>query len=401
MGDYMSSVNEKVKDLETIWPVKEIKEEGCYFYNLPIEKHISTTEVEVRGKGKMIMFGGYSYLSLHNHPKINAAVKNAIDKHGSGVHGVRLLAGTTDIHKKLEGKISALKRTEDAITYSSGYMANFSTIAALMTRHDTIFSDKLNHASIVDGCMLSNATQRRFRHNDMSHLEELLKQDNKGRLLVIADAVFSMDGDIIDLPQLSWLCKKHGALLMIDECHSLGVIGKTGKGIEEHFNLPAESIDIKMGTLGKSIPSQGGYIASSDKICHFLRHQSRGFIYSGANTPGNDAASIAAIDIIESEPERVKKLHDNVSYAKASFLQAGIPVMDSETAIMPILCGEDWSALKAARHCHSKGIYVQAIPYPVVPKGKARLRLSINTDHSREQIDYLLKVLLETKDRIS
>ncbi|MEM1134811.1 MAG: aminotransferase class I/II-fold pyridoxal phosphate-dependent enzyme [Bacteroidota bacterium] len=304
-----------------LWPLKEASDAGCYFYNVPIERHISTTEVEVREKGRMLMFGGYSYLSLHNHPYIKEAIKKAVDICGSGVQGARLLAGTADMHKILEKKISAFKGTDDTITYSSGYIANVSSISSLVGRNDTIFSDKLNHASIIDGCMLSKARLRKFRHNDMEHLEKLLKQENKGRLLVIVDAVFSMDGDIIDLPKLSWLCKRYRALLMVDECHSLGVIGKTGKGIEEHFNLPTDSIDIKMGTLGKSIPSQGGYIASSDKICTYLRHQSRGFIYTGANAPTNDAASIAALEIIENEPERVEKLHHNISYAKSKLLE--------------------------------------------------------------------------------
>ena len=380
-------------DFQMLWPFEKVNETGCYFYNIPIEDYLSTTEVRVKGKGKMIMFGGYSYLSLHKHPKIEEATKRAVEKYGSGGHGVRLLAGTTQIHKQLENQISIFKGTEDAITYSSGYITNISTISALVGRNDTIISDRLNHASIIDGCMLSRATHRKFRHNDMKHLEKLLKQDNSGKVLVVADAVFSMDGDIIDLPQMSWLCKKYNALLMIDECHSLGVIGRTGKGLEEHFNLPLNTIDIKMGTFSKTIPSQGGYVATTGKICRFLRHQSRGFIYTGSNTPVSDAASIAALEIIENEPQRVTKLHENVRYAKAELLKAQIPIMDSDTAILPVFCGDDWTAWKMARTCHQHGIYIQAIPYPVVPKRQARLRLSINTDYTKEQIDRLVEVL--------
>lgn len=381
-----------------LWPYEDVVNTNCYFYNIPIEKYLSSTTVEVRGKGEMIMFGGYSYLSLHKHNDIEVSVKKALEEFGSGGHGVRLLAGTTAVHRELEEKISFFKGTEDAITYSSGYIANLSSISAIVNRNDTILSDKLNHASIIDGSILSRATLRKFKHNDINHLEDLLKQDNKGKVLVIADAVFSMDGDIFDLPKASWLCKKHNALLMIDESHSIGVIGKTGRGIEEHFGLPNESVDIKMGTFSKTIPSQGGYVASTLEICRYLRHQSRGFIYSGANTPTSDAASITALDIIMREPERVEKLQANVRYTKALLTEKGIKILNSETAILPIFCGSDWNAWHMARKCHEKNIYIQAIPYPVVPKGQARLRLSINADHTKEQIDYLAKVLEEAKE---
>jgi len=391
------SQKETAAKLKMLWPVEKIKKANCYFYNIPIEQYLTSTVVKVKDKGEMIMFGGYSYLSLHKNKKIERKAKRALEKYGSGGHGVRLLAGTTSIHRELEEKISAFKQTEDAITYSSGYVANISSISALVGRHDTIISDRLNHASIVDGCMLSRANFRKFKHNDMSHLQRMLKQNNPGRVLVIADAVFSMDGDIFDLPQASWLCKKYNALLMMDESHSIGVIGKTGRGIEEHFNLPKNSVDIKMGTLSKAIPSQGGYIATSKKICNFLRHQSRGFIYSGANTPTNDAASCAALDIIMDEPGRVTKLHRNVTYAKAKLKESGFDTLNSGTAILPVVCGADWAALELAKHCHDNNIYIQAIPYPVVPKGKARLRLSINTDHTKKQIDYLAEVLKGAK----
>lgn len=383
--------------LNTLWPMAKMKNENCYFYNIPIEKYISSTKVEVKDKGEMLMFGSYSYLSLHKHKKIEISARKALENFGSGGHGVRLLAGTTSVHKELEKKISQFKETEDALTYSSGYVANLSSISSLVGRNDTILSDRLNHASIIDGCLLSRATTRRFRHNDTNHLEELLKKNNQGRVLVIADAVFSMDGDIFDLPKAAWLCEKYDALLMIDESHSIGVIGKTGRGIEEHFGLPSDSVHIKMGTLSKTIPSQGGYIASTKYICENLRNHSRGFIYSGANTPTNDAASIAAIDIILNEPERVDRLHKNVKYAKSKLQEKGVQVLDSDTAILPVFCGSDWNAFYMAKKCHEKNIYIQAIPYPVVPKGSARLRLSINTDHTKEQIDYLADVLEEAK----
>jgi 8-amino-7-oxononanoate synthase len=388
-------------NLKQLWPTKKLKEENLYLYNIAINKYLSTTEVEVEDYGKMILFGGYSYLSLGNHPKILKSTNECMKQYGTGTDGVRLLAGTTSIHKKLEKKIASFKSTESAITYSSGYVANFTTISSLVGRHDTIISDQLNHASINDGCVFSRATIRRFRHNDMNHLEHRLKQNNKGNVLVIADAVFSMEGDIFNLPVASRLCKKYGALLMIDECHSTGVIGRTGKGIEEHFDLPSDSIDIKMGTLGKAIPSQGGYIASSEELCDILRHRSGGFIYSGANSPLNEAASLAAFEVIEEEPWRVEKLHENTTYAKNILEMANVPLVKSETAILPILCGDDWYAWRLAKHCLDNGIFILAVPYPVVPKGKAILRLSINTDHSKQQIDYLKDVIVDGMKKLN
>lgn len=381
---------------EPYWPVQPAREQDVYFYNEVIEAYQPDDRVTVKGHGDMLMLGGYSYLGLNGHPKINQAAQAAIDKYGTGTYGVRLLAGTLTLHRQLEERISGFKGTEAAVTFSSGYAANFSTIAAVVGRHDTVICDKLDHASIVDGCLLSQARLVRFRHNDMGHLEACLKDPaNTGRKLVVVDAVFSMDGDIINLPDVSRLCREYGALLMVDEAHSIGMLGRTGHGIEEHFNLPAHSIDIKMGTLSKAIPSLGGYIAGSQNLCDFLRHQARGFIYSGALPPAAAAAALAALNVIEDEPHRVQRLHENSRYFARQLSQAGFSFLNSVTAIFPIMCGDDWQAYRLARYCQKQGVYVQAIPHPVVPKGTARLRAAVSATHHQEDLDYCIDVLLQ------
>ncbi|HET9914667.1 MAG TPA: aminotransferase class I/II-fold pyridoxal phosphate-dependent enzyme, partial [Anaerolineales bacterium] len=253
--------------------ISGLKEHGLYFYNQPVQEMLDDAKVRVDGR-VMGMYASYSYLGLVGHPRINEAAKKAVDRFGTGTHGVRTLAGTLTIHDELEETISNFKHAEAAITYTSGYATNLTVVSTLMGRGDYVFSDKLNHASIVDGCLMSGAEFRRFRHNDMAHLEGLLKNaPAEVAKLVIADSVFSMDGDIIDLPKMVELCKQYNAWLMIDEAHSVGVLGKRGTGIEEYFGL-GDVIDIKMGTLSKTIPSVGGYVAAKKDVITYLRHAS-------------------------------------------------------------------------------------------------------------------------------
>lgn len=385
--------------LQTRWPIHEHE---LYFYLQAIEKYLPKSRVMVTGRGEMLLLGGYSYLGLNGHPKINEAAQKAIEKYGTGTHGCRLLAGTIDLHRELEARIAAFKQTEAALTFSSGYMTNIATIASLVGRHDTVICDKLDHASIVDGCRLSQANFVRFRHNEMDSLEKCLADaGSTGKKLVVVDAVFSMDGDIANLPEISRLCRQHGAWLMVDEAHATGVLGRTGHGIEEHFGLPPDSIDIKMGTLSKAIPSAGGYIAGSNKLCTFLSHETRAFIYSGALSPPAAAAALAAIDVIEEEPERVERLHDNIRHFGSQLAKAGFSFMGSTTAILPIICGEDYRAWRMAHECHKRGVYVQAIPHPVVPKGMARLRTSVTAAHERADLDYCVSVLHEAEKSLN
>ncbi len=381
-------------DLETYWPVEELTARGYYFYQKEILEYLPDCWVRVAGFGDMIMLGSYSYLDLNRHPAIERAASDALRRYGTGTLGARLLAGTLDIHRALEARISRLKGTEAAALFSSGYMANVSAIGCLVGRHDTVICDKLDHASIVDGCQLSQAKLQRFRHNDMDHLEQLLAGcDRAHKRLVIVDGVYSMDGDIANLPEISRLCRQHGAWLMVDEAHSFGVLGETGRGIEEHFGLPSDTVDVKMGTLSKAIPSSGAYIAGSARLIRYLAHQARGFIYSGALTPIAVASALAALSLLEAEPERVRRLRRNTEFFTQQLRANGLSFMNSTTPIIPIVCGSNDRAHLLANYCQHRGVYVQAIPHPVVPEGKARLRVSISAGHRREDLNHCVAVL--------
>lgn len=378
------------------WPVDEVRQSHLYFYQEPIDPLTPDNHVTVAGRGPLLMLGGYSYLGLNGHPDINRAALDAIAQYGTGTLGVRFLAGTLDIHQRLERRVAEFKGAETAVAFSSGFLANVSTIASVVARQDVVICDKLNHASIVDGCQISQAEFVRFRHNDMEHLEKRLAEHEHRRLkLVVVDAVFSMDGDIINLPEVSRLCRRYGALLMVDEAHSLGVLGDTGHGIEEHFGLPPCSVDIKMGTFSKAIPSVGGYAATSTAIAEAIRHRARGYIYSASLPAPSAAAAIAALDVIESEPERVRALHENIRCFGCALRNAGLSFGYGQTAIFPVMCGEDWTAFRMAGYCQSRGIYVQAIPHPVVPKGAARLRACVTATHKTADLEYSAVVMKE------
>lgn len=375
---------------------KEHKEEGLYFWFLPIKKHLPNGWVDVEGHGPMIMLGGYSYLGLLNHPEINRKAKDAIDLFGTGTQGSPLLAGTLSLRVELERALAQLKKTEDAVSFSSGYVTNLATIMALVGRRDVVICDKMNHASIVDGCRASGARFLRFHHNDMDSLEMRLKNSaTANKRLVIVDAVYSMEGDIANLPDIRFLCDRYNANLMVDEAHSVGVIGKRGLGIEEHFDMPPDTIDLKMGTLSKAIPSNGGYIAASGDICNFLRHTARGLVFSGAPSGPVIAAALTGISILNREPERVAKLHNNAAYFKQRLDEMGINTGKSETAIIPIICGKTETTAQLARYCQDRKLFIHSVYPPVVPPGTARLRVSIMADHSLKDLDYCLDVIHE------
>ena len=374
--------------------LEETKRNGTYFYNQPIQKFLKNGKVIVNGK-EMGMYASYGYLGLLDHPRINAAAQREIEKFGTGTHGVRTLAGTLPIHNELEQTIADFKHTEAAITYSSGFVTNMTVISTLLGRHDYVFSDKLNHASIVDGCSLSGAAFKRFRHRDMEHLERRLKNaPQKANKLVVADAVFSMDGDLIDLPSMVELCEKYDAWLMIDEAHSVGVLGETGRGIEEHFGLD-DVIDIKMGTLSKTIPSVGGYIAAKKKLIDLLRIASRAYIFSAALPPAQAAAANEAFKVIIDEPERVKKLNANTEQFISGLQACGFDTLDTETAIVPVICGSVEKALFMTKYAHEHGVFVLPVISPAVPPGLERLRATVTAAHSSEEIDRAIQVIYD------
>jgi len=368
------------------------KDRDLYFYNQPITELRGGARVLVDGRD-MGMYASYGYLGLLGHPRIGAAAKAAIDKYGTGTHGVRSLAGTLTIHTELEETIAEFKHAEASITYSSGYVTNLTVVSTLMGRGDYVLSDKLNHASIVDGCLMSGAEFRRFRHNDMADLEKRLEQVPPDRAkMVIADAVFSMDGDIIDLPTVVKLCQKYGAWLMIDEAHSVGVLGKTGRGIEEHFDL-GDVVDIKMGTLSKTIPSVGGYVAAKKELISYLRHASRAYIFSAALPPAQTAAANEAFKVILDEPWRIGKLNQNTHQFINGLKDMGFDTMLTETAIVPVLCGSDERAYDLTREAQHHNVFVLPVVSPAVPDGLARLRATITAAHETDEIAYAMDVI--------
>lgn len=372
--------------------VEATKAQDHYFYNQIVEELGEGANVRLHGR-EMLMFASYSYLGLIGHPKINAAAQAAIEKYGTGTHGVRLLAGTLKLHYELEETIARFKHAEDAITFSSGYVTNLTAVSTLVGRHDVVICDKLNHASIVDGCMLSGAEFVRFRHCDMADLERCLKKAGpKAAKLVVVDAVFSMDGDIIDLPRVAELCRQYGAYLMVDEAHSVGVLGKSGRGIEEHFGLE-DAVDLKMGTLSKTIPSVGGYLAGKKDLINLFRHEARAFIFSAALPPAQAAAAKAAFEVILEEPERVETLRRHAAHFITGLKQLGFDTMRTETAIVPVLCGEDDRAYEMTRLCQHDDLFVLPVVSPAVPEGLARLRTTVTAGHTTACINQALGVL--------
>jgi glycine C-acetyltransferase len=372
--------------------VKKLQVNDLYFYNQPVAELRGGARVLVNGR-EMGMFASYSYLGLVGHPRINAAAREAIDRFGTGTHGVRSLAGSLTLHRELEERIAEFKGAEAAITFSSGYVTNLTTVSSLVGRGDYVISDKLNHASIVDGCLMSGAKFVRFHHNDMASLENRLQQTEAGATkLVVADAVFSMDGDIIDFPKMVELCQKYSAWLMVDEAHSVGVLGKTGRGIEEHFNLPGV-IDIKMGTMSKTIPSVGGYVAGKRDIIEYLRHASRAYIFSAALPPAQAAAANEAFKVILDEPWRVDKLRANATQFIGGLKARGFDTMLTQTAIVPVLCGEDDEAFAMTRVAQHHDVFVLPVVSPAVPPGLARLRATVTSAHEANEIEHAMNVI--------
>lgn len=379
--------------------VSMLKKADLYFYNQPVSELRGGARVLVNGR-EMSMYASYSYLGLVGHPKINAAARDAIDRFGTGTHGVRTLAGSLTIHADLEQTIAEFKQAEAALTYTSGYATNLTVVSTLVGRGDYVISDKLNHASIVDGCLMSGAKFVRFRHNDMEALEQRLQQIPSGSAkLVISDSVFSMDGDIIDFPNMVELCRKYNAWLMIDEAHSVGVLGKSGRGIEEHFNMPG-SIDIKMGTLSKTIPSVGGYVAGNKDIIEYLRHASRAYIFSAALPPAQAAAAKAAFEVILEEPWRVEKLNQNATQFITGLKERGFDTLYTQTAIVPVICGTDETAFSMTNVAQHHDVFVLPVVSPAVPPGLARLRATVTAAHEPQEIDYAMDVIYQAGKQI-
>ena len=347
---------------------------------------VDSAFVDLDGE-RLLMMSGYSYLGLNGDPRVAEAAKAAIDQYGTGTHGVRALAGTLPLHEELEAEVARMAGREAAMVFSSGYAANVGAVGALCGVGDTILLDKYDHASIVDGCQLSGATVTRFRHNDVNHLDRRLADTNPdGTRLVIVDSVYSMDGDIAPLPQLREVCDKHGALLMVDEAHALGVIGATGRGIEDHFGNTVKA-DIKIGTLSKAIPSNGGWLVGTRDFIEHIKRRARPFLFSAALAPGQAGAALEALRILRREPQRVANTQRESARLRKILTEAGMNTGDSETAVIPLIVGSDEAAWEYATTCRKAGVIGLPVMTPAVPPGLARLRVAVTARHTPGDID--------------
>ena len=338
--------------------------------------------------GKSVLnFCSNNYLGLANHPRLTEAAKKAIDQYGVGPGAVRNISGTNELHIELEKRIAAFKGVEAAITFQSGFTANLAAIPALVSKEDVIFSDRLNHASIIDGCRLSGAKIVAYEHNDAGALEDAIKEhaSNFRRALFVTDGVFSMDGDIAPLPALVEVARKYGVLSMVDDAHGEGVLGRGGRGIVDHFGLSGK-VDIEVGTMSKAFGVMGGMVAGSAVIIEWLRQRGRPFLFSSAATPPDAAACIAAIDLLEESTELVDKLWDNTKYFKAEMKKLGFDIGVSETPITPIMLGEAPLAQEFSHELFEEGVFAMAIGYPTVAKDKARIRVMISAAHDRDDL---------------
>ncbi len=360
-------------------------EAGIYPYFREIE---SDQDTVVRIKGKdVLMFGSNSYLGLTNHPKIKEAAKKAIDKYGTGCAGSRFLNGTLDIHIELEERLANLVGKDAALCYSTGFQVNLGVVSVLTGRLDSVLLDELDHASIIEGSRLSFSKVMKFAHNDMNSLESKLKKCDSGTLkLIVADGIFSMEGDIIKLPQVVQLADKYGATIMIDDAHSIGVLGENGSGTASHFGL-TDKVDLIMGTFSKSLASLGGFIAADKYTINYIKHNSRSLIFSASMTPASAASVLAAIDIMVNEPERISHLWEISNYALRCFKEAGFNTGKSETPIIPLFIRDDIKALMLTQNLLSDGIFVNPVVSPAVPKEDCLIRYSLMATHTREQVE--------------
>lgn len=347
-------------------------------------------EIVIGGK-KHILLGSNNYLGLSTHPRVVEAASAALAKYGAGSGGSRLVSGSCDLHAELERKIAEFKSTEAAILFSSGYLANVGTIAALVGEGDTVFSDELNHASIIDGCRLSRAEVKIYPHLDTDSLDRLVSGSRgRGKKLIVTDTVFSMDGDLTDLGEICAISERHGCMLMVDEAHAMGVLGEKGSGATEHFGVERR-VPVVMGTLSKAVGSVGGYVAGSRGLIDFIRNRVRSYIFDTSLPPASAAASIEAIDIIENEPQRRKRLMELVDAFKAGLSGMGLDVLNSQSAIVPVLTGEPEATLKFAASLRERGIYTPAVRPPSVPAGKCRIRASLMATHTKDHISQALE----------
>ncbi|HEU0110081.1 MAG TPA: aminotransferase class I/II-fold pyridoxal phosphate-dependent enzyme [Flavisolibacter sp.] len=372
----------------------DLKRAGIYPYFRPIEEN-NDTEVIIDGR-RLLMFGSNSYMGLTNHPKVKEAAKKAIDRFGSSCSGSRFLNGTSRLHTELEEKLADFVGKEEALIFTTGFQTNLGTVSSLIGRHGVIILDELDHASIIEGSRLSFSRVLKFAHNDMNDLEDILKNLSKEKLkMIVVDGIFSMEGDICPLPEIVDLSEKYGALVMVDDAHALGVIGDAGRGTANHFGL-TEDVDIIMSTFSKSLASIGGFVASSREMINYLKHHSRPMIFSASIPPSAAAAALAALEIIESEPERLEALWENTAYLSKCIKEIGFDTKSSETPIIPIYIRDNLLTFQFTQRLFEAGVFVNPVVSPAVPGDSSLIRMSVMATHTRSQLDEAVGAIEKT-----
>jgi glycine C-acetyltransferase len=363
----------------------------AYPYHMPLEAKAGPCVIA--DGHEMLMMSSYDYLGLIGDARIDHAATDAIARYGTSTSGARLLTGTLDIHRKMEHDLAAFKGTEDALTFSSGYMANLGVIYGLFGSSDRVIIDELCHRSLLDACKMSGVQLQRFRHNDPQSLrDELRKPNDANRTLIVSDGVFSMDGDICCLPDLIALKKEFGAFLLIDEAHASGVLGATGRGTDEHFSISTSEVDIWTGSLAKSIPSSGGFAAVSQEVAIFLQHASSPYIFSAAMTAASVAAISTGLAILRDEPQRVDRLRANGAFLRNGLAELGYDTGLSQTAVVPVILKDEQRTALFARRLRDFGIIAAPVMFPAVAQGQARLRLCVTAAHNTPQLEFVLDV---------
>ena len=374
----------------------EVKAAGLYPYFRPVEENEGPV-VTIEGR-KVIMAGSNNYLGLTAHPKVKKAAKDAIDLYGTGCSGSRYLTGTIKLHVELEKRLAAYLGTEDVLLFSTGYQTALGVIAALVQKGDYVISDKENHACIISGALLAKggfAEFVRYKHNDMEDLERVLQRipENAGKLIV-TDGVFSVSGEFVNLPQMLDVADKYGARVLVDDAHATGVVGVGGRGTASHFGV-VDRTDLTMGTFSKTFASLGGFVAGPERITNYIKHHSPALIFSASPTPASVAAALAALDIVEAEPERIDKLIANADKMRAGFTKLGFNVIESRTGIVPIIVGDAQLALVLWRKLYDKVVFVNAFVPPGVPPNLSMMRTSYMATHENEHLDTILNVFQE------
>lgn len=367
------------------------KERGLYPFFIPLDD-TEGTEVTIDDR-QLLMIGSNNYLGLTTHPKVREASMEAVRQYGTSCTGSRFLNGTLKMHAELEDRLAAFVGKEEALVFSTGYQTNLGTISSVLGRGDIVICDKDDHASIVDGCRLSYAKMRRFRHNEMDDLERVLQAcPEDAGLLVVVDGLFSMGGDIAPLDEIVPLCKKYGARLMVDDAHAMGTVGPNGRGTPAHFGL-VDEVDLQMGTFSKSFASIGGFIAGDESTMHWIQHTARSLIFSASLPAANVAAVLAALDIMEAEPERVERVNAIAERMRQGYREMGLNVGESQTPIVPIIIGDEMDTLAIWRALFEAGVYVNVALPPAVPPGMSLLRTSYMATHTDEQMDRVLETM--------